>query len=185
PWPGQLVMGAALPRTLPRQRRAAASQPDPGLPRDRLSEPARREVLPRERAGLRLPEVALVERRRALEHRVQPFLPLPLAIRLRRRLLVLERDVEAVRQPLDRPDEVELLGLLDEIDRVAALAAAEAVKGSTLRHHRERRRLLLVERAETLVARAHLAQPRPPLDDRDDVDRGLHRLDRRVLDPRH
>ena len=129
--------------------------------------------------------MALVEGRRALEQRVQPLLPLPLAIRLRRGLLVLERHVEAVCEPLDRTDEVELLGLLDEVDRVAALAAAEAMEGSALGHHRERRRLLLVERAEPLVARAHLAQPRPALDDRDDVDRGLHRLDRRVLDPRH
>ena len=79
----QLVARESLRRGRPRQRRAAGRESDPELLRDRLTEPARREVLPRERTGLGLPEVALVERRRALEQRVEPLLPLPLAIRFR------------------------------------------------------------------------------------------------------
>ena len=49
----------------------------------------------------------------------------------------------------------------------------------------EARRLLLVERAETDVAAPGLPQARVALDERDDVGRGLDRLDRCVLDPRH
>ena len=42
-----------------------------------------------------------------------------------------------------------------------------------------------MERAETRVAPADLAQARARLDEVDDVRRGLHGVDRRVLDPRH
>ena len=56
--------------------------------------------------------------------------PLPLAPRLiglRGALLVLERDAEPLREPLDRADEVEALGFPHERDDVTSLAAAEAV----------------------------------------------------------
>ena len=144
----------------------------------------RRQVLLHRLPGLG-PEHALVERRRLFEQRVEPILPPALRVGLRRRLLVLELDVEAVGEPLDRADEVEPLGLADERDRVAADPAAEAVVRAAVGRDRERRRLLLVERAETRVAPADLAQARAGLDEVDDVRRGLHGVDRRVLDPRH
>ena len=131
------------------------------------------------------PEHALVERRRLVEQRVEPILAPALRVGLRRRLLVLELDVEAVGEPLDRADEVEPLGLAHERDRVAADAAAEAVVRAAVRRDRERRRLLLVEGAEPRVAAADLAQPRARLDEVDDVRRGLDGVDGRVLDPRH
>ena len=45
----------------------------------------------------------------------------------RRGLLVLERHAEALGEPLDRADEVDVLGLPHELDDVAAAPAAEAV----------------------------------------------------------
>ena len=42
-----------------------------------------------------------------------------------------------------------------------------------------------MERAEPLVEPARLAETDVVLDDREDLDCGLHRLDGRILDPRH
>ena len=109
------------------RRARARRETEPELAADRLAEPAALEVVAHGHSGRRLPEVALVERGRLVEHRVQPVAPLPRLLLLRRRLLVLERDAEPLRQPLDRLGEVEVLRLADERDHVAALAAAEAV----------------------------------------------------------
>ena len=76
---------------------------------------------------LGIPERTFVEGRRLFEQRAHPLSALSLLIGLRRGVLVLELDVEAIRKPLDRPDEVEALGLADERDHVAADAAPEAV----------------------------------------------------------
>src|SRR5205823_2903528 len=65
------------------------------------------------------------------------------------------------------------------------LAAPEALEGAAVRRDSEAGGLLLVEGAQTHVARAGLTQARVRLDQRDDVARGLGRLDRRVLDARH
>ena len=100
-------------------------------------------------------------------------------------LLVLDLHAEALRKLLDRADEVERVELRDERDRVAALAASEALVRAACRRHREARRPLLMERAEPLVRAARLAQPHVVLDERQDLRRVLHRLDRRILDPRH
>ena len=88
----------------------------------------------------------LVERRRLVEHGVEPVAPPARLLLLRRGLLVFERDAEALRQPLDRTGEVEVLGLADEGDHVA-LAAPEAVVELVGRVDGEARRSLLVERA--------------------------------------
>src|SRR5262249_48644818 len=122
------------------------------------------------------PESLLVEARRLLQQRVEPLLLLPLGIRLRRRLLVLELDGEPVGEPLDGAHEVEALRLPNERDRVPTRLAAEAVVRPALRRDRERRRLLLVERAQPRVARAHFSQPRAGLDEDDDVRGGLDRF---------
>src|SRR5437764_1915387 len=99
----------------------------------------------------------------------------------RRALLVLERNPEAVGEPLDGRREVEPLGLLDEADHVAALAAAEAVEELLDRVDGKARRALLVERAAPSEARAGLPQRRALLDDGDEVCTLPDRLDARVL----
>ena len=84
-------------------------------------------------------------------------------------LLALELDPVAVGQQLDRLGEPEPLLLLDELDHVAADPAAEAVVELLLRVDRERRRALLVERAEPDLARAPAPQVGVGGDDLDDV----------------
>ena len=75
-------------------------------------------------------------------------------------VVVAQRDARARREPLDRVDEVEVLDLADERDRVAARLAAEAVVHAGLGVDRERRRLLGVERAEADEAAARPASAR-------------------------
>jgi hypothetical protein len=102
----------------------------------------------------------------------------------RRALLVFEGDAEPVGEPFDRPDEVQVLDLPDEADGVAAAPAAEAVVETVRCVDREARRLLLVERTASRVARALLAKGRVLGDDVDDVGALLDVLDRAVLDSR-
>ena len=164
---------------------APRRETEPELAADRFAEPSAREVLAHRRACRRLPEVALVERGRLLEDGVQPVAPLPRLLELRRGLLVLEVDAEPLGQPLDGLGEVEVLGLADERDHVAALAAAEAVVQLVGRIDGEARRPLLVEGTAAGVAGAGLAQRRPPRDDLHHVgccDDLPHRC---LLDPGH
>ena len=181
----QLVGGEPLLRRLARERVAAEREAEPELAADLLAEAAPGEVVARERAGLRVPEVALVERGRLVEQRVEPVAPAPSRVVGRARVLVLRLDVEAVGEPLDRAGEVEALRVADERDRVAARAAAEAVVEALHRVDREARRALLVERAAAGHAPADLAQRRAVLDDRDEVGRLLDGLDGRVLEACH
>src|SRR4029079_3133441 len=183
--PGDLVAREPLLEGAAGERGAARGEAETELAADLLPQPARREVVAREGARLRFPQVALVERRRPVEQLEQPLAPLSQPVLLRRRLLVLELDAEAVGQPLDRADEVDVLQLLDECDRVAALAAAEALEGAAVGRDAEARRLLLVERTQPRVAAAGLPEPRVALDQRDEIGRALDGLDRGVLDPRH
>ena len=110
-----------------------------------------------------------------------------LAPRLRPRvlLLALQLDPVAVGEQLDRLGEAEPLLLLDELDRVAADPAAEAVVELLLRVDREGRRALLVERAEADPAGALAAQVGVGGDDLDDVDRLLDPLEALGGDQRH
>src|ERR1700761_4644647 len=57
---------------------------------------------------------------------------------------------DPVGQHLDRLDEADVFDLLDEGIHVAALTTAEAVEVAVIRAYVERRRLLVVERAEPL-----------------------------------
>jgi hypothetical protein len=184
PSAGELVPREAGLGGRAHERGSAGSETEPEVAGDLLSQPARGEVVASEGASLRLPEVALVERRGAVEQLEEALAPLARAVLLGRRLLVLERDAEAVGEPLDRPDEVEVLLFLDEGDRVSTLAAAEALEGAAVRRDAEARRLLLVEGAEADEAAPGLAQAGVGLDQRDDVRRLLDGLDGRVLDPR-
>jgi hypothetical protein len=127
-----------------------------------------------------LPTMALVEARRLLEQREQPLAPPTSRVLLRRGLLELEGNAVALREPLDRLGEVELLRLTDEADDVAALAAAEAVEELVGRVDREARRLLVVEGAEPGPARARTPELRPRRDDLDHVG-GLDRFANRCL----
>ncbi len=65
-------------------------------------------------------------------------------------LLVAQLDAGPGREPLDCLGEVEVVDLLDELDHVAALGAREAVPQPAGRGDVERRRLLIVKRAEPL-----------------------------------
>src|SRR5207249_6388908 len=141
----------------------AGGEAEPKLGTNLLVEPAVGEVGARRLTPLRLPERAFVEDGGLLEQRVEPIASAALRVGLRRELLVLERNVEPVGEPLDRADEIEPIRLLDERDGIAADAAAEAVVRALFRQDGERRRLLLVERAEARVSAAHLPQPRPRL----------------------
>ena len=163
----------------------AGREAEAELAADGLPEAAALEVGADGHAGGRLPQVPLVERGGLVEHGVEPVAPLARLLLLRRRLLVLERDAEPFGQPLDRAGEVEVLGLADERDHVAALAAAEAVVELVGRVDREARRPLLVEGTAPRVARAGLPQRRAAGDDLDHVG-GRHDLpDGRLLDPGH
>ena len=184
---GRGELGAREPflARLSRQRRAAGRQPEPVLAADVLAKTALLQVLARRLAGVGLPEVTLVEARRLLEQREQALAAAALGVALGRRLLVLQRHPEALGQELDRLREVELLGLADEADHVAARPAAEAVVELVGRVHGEARRPLVVERAEPGEARAGLAQLRSGLHDLDHVGRLDGLANRCVLDPGH
>src|SRR5262249_23426509 len=118
----QLLLRVTLLRRTRRQPCPTRRVAEPKLAADVLAEPPRREVLPRRRPGLRLPKPPRVDLGGPLEQRSQPVVALPPPLLLRRRLLVLELDAEAPRQHLDRSDEVDVLCLLDEGDRVTSLA---------------------------------------------------------------
>ena len=110
----QLLPGEGTLRGLARERRRAGREAEPVLTADVLAEAATRKVGPRIGAGLRLPEVALVERGRRVEYGVKAVAAPALGVLLRRGLLVLERHVEPLREPFDCADEVDAFGLLDE-----------------------------------------------------------------------
>src|SRR5262249_61967405 len=77
---------------------------------------------------------------------------------------------DALRELLHRLDVAEPGVLHQEPDRVAVRAAAEAVVELLRLAHRERGRLLAVERAQPDPVRAALLQRHPARDDGDDVD---------------
>ena len=83
-----------------------------------------------------------------------------------------------VGEELDRAREVERLGLLYEADRVTALAAAEAVVELLLDVDRERRRALVMERAQPDHPAAGTPQLGASPDQLDHVHGVLDALDR-------
>ncbi len=169
-----------------RGQAVAGREPEAELLRDLLAETAAREIGAHRLPVGALPEVALEEGRRLIENGEEALTALARLVGLRRGLLVLERDPEPLRQPLDRSDEVESLGLADEGDDVAALAAAEAVIQVEVGVDREARRALFVKRAPAHVPRARaLAQRRAQPHDLDDVGGVDDVANALVLDPRH
>src|ERR1041385_1188920 len=87
----------------------------------------------------------------------------------RRFLAPRQLDADAPGHVLDRLGEGEALGQREELEDVAARAAAEAVEESLGAVDGERRRLLAVERAESLVALAGELERRDLADEVDDV----------------
>jgi len=90
-----------------------------------------------------------------------------------RRLGLGQRQAELLREQPDRFLEAELLVQFEELEDVAADAAAEAVEEALVRVHVERRRLFGVERTEALVGGAGLLQGHVLLHHLHDLD--LHR----------
>jgi hypothetical protein len=161
-------------------------EPEPELPRDVLSEATLFEVRPHGPAAVALPQQPLEVGRRLLEERVEALAVLSLRVDPRGRLLVLDPDAEALRQPFHGADEVDALRFADEGDHVTAAAAAEAVVELLERVDREARRPLLVERAAPREPLARRAPERSACgDDLDDVRRRDHVAHRVILDPRH
>src|SRR5213078_4333945 len=148
PRAGQLLLHEPTLRGLARERRPARREAEPVFAADVFAEAPTRKVGPRIGAGLRLPEVALVERSRRVKHCVEAVASPSPGVLFRGSLLVLERHVEALREPFDCADEVDAFGLLDERDRVTGGAAAEAVVEPFLGANGERRRPLVVEGTE-------------------------------------
>ena len=72
-----------------------------------------------------------------------------------------------------------------ERERVAALAAAEAVEDPAVGIDLERRRLLVVEGTEALEAAAGLLERDVPADELDEVGAIADRLERLFGDPAH
>src|SRR5581483_7719683 len=158
PGADELVAREPLRERLARQRVAAEGEAESELARDLLREPAALQVVAGEGADLRLPQRSLVEGRRLVEELCETRPPVPARSLLGRDVLVLDRNAEALCEPLDRTREVEPLRLAHEGDQVAALVAAEAVVEAHRRVDGEARRPLLVEGAPADEPRAPLAQ---------------------------
>src|SRR5262249_46751569 len=146
----ELLLRVALLHCAGHEPRSARRVAETELSAHLLAEPAFGQVFTGRRASWGVPEHARVELGCSPEQRPPPLVPLPLALLLGRCLLVLELDAEAPGEQLDRPHEVDVLDLLDERDRVAALAAAEALERAPRRRDGEARRSLLVEGTEPL-----------------------------------
>src|SRR5690606_16343492 len=99
--------------------------------------------------------------------------------------LALELDAVAFGQELDRLGEADALGLLDEIEQVAARLAAEAVVKLVRRVDRERGCALVVEGAGPGPAGTLPPQIGARADHFDDVGRLAHPFDAGCRDPRH
>jgi hypothetical protein len=172
-----LVAVARAPRgvehRVPRARRVA----DAELAQRALGQPAAEQVLARAGRLARLPQHAHVVGRGPLEQREQARLAVAPLGRPRVLRLGLELDPRPLGERLERGLEVEPLGLHHELEDVAALAAAEAVVELLDRVDAERRRPLVVERAQPRVAPlAGLAQLGARADELDEVDRVAHAL---------
>ena len=96
-----------------------------------------------------------------------------------------KRHAEALREQLHRVVEPDLLVQLEELEDVAADAAAEAVEEPLVAVDVERRRLLAVERTEALVGGAGLLQRHVVLDHDDDVGVVLQVVDELLREQSH
>ncbi len=156
----------ALGRELPRQRVPAAWRIPELVFRDRLvGEAAVAEVSEGRIAGLRARQDRVVEGDRALEDIAEALL-----VGVLTRGSLVELDAGLRREDLERLGERQAVALHHEAEDVAALAAAEALPGIPGRRDRERRCLLAVEGAQTLVGGAGLLQRDRLTDDVDDAE---------------
>ena len=94
-------------------------------------------------------------------------------------------DAEPLCQHAHRVSEPDLLLQFDELEHVAADAAAEAVEEPLLPVHMEGRRLLTVKRAEPLVRRTGLPERHVVLYHLHDVGLQPHIVDERLREERH
>src|SRR5439155_17449026 len=118
--------------------------------------PARGQVLAGAGAGWR-PELRLIGIGGGGERLQERLLALrPLAIL---RGLLRHRNSGFARQPLDRLDEIEIVGAHQKADRIAMRAAAEAMEKPLILDDVERWRLLVVERAKPGLLAAAPGQP--------------------------
>src|SRR5262249_19580941 len=139
-------------RCTPRAAKPAGARPDGAVRGGVGFEVAAAQVLAPGTAFGRLEEQPVVERDGGTDDLAEALLAL--AVLPDVGVVVAERDAGARRQTLDGLDEVQLLGLANERDRVAALLAAEAVPDQQFGIDRERRGLLGVERAQAHEAAA-------------------------------
>src|SRR6185503_2642534 len=116
---------------------------------------------------------------------VQPLAPAAALLGGRIVLLALHLHTRALRQLFHGLLEVEALGLLNELERVAALAAAEAVVELLVGVHRERGRPLVVERAQPGPSRPDPAEVGLLGDEVHHVHRFPHAVDRVLREQRH
>src|SRR6185503_14322195 len=129
--------------------------PGTDLPQGLLAEAAPEEILAGPRPGP-APEVPAEVLGRRLQQG-QHLVPL-LAVGPGLEAVLRDRYPEPPRHRLDGLGEADALVEHDELEHVAALAAAEAVEEGRVLADVEGRCFLLMERAESLPGRAHLAQ---------------------------
>ena len=166
---------------VPRIRRKA------DLPRlrDFRAEAALAHVVPRGVRRLSAHELLMEKFRRLRVQREQPAPQIrALVVRLRH-LGLGDFDVRLVRQFAHRGREVHVLVIHHEAEHRSARAAAEAFENLPVRIHVERRRALVVKRAQRLERPAHPAQGEIPADHLHDVVRGGDLLDDFLWDLRH
>jgi hypothetical protein len=110
---------------------------------------------------------------------VQAFAALAARGRARVLVLGLEFDAEAIGERFERALEVQTLGLLDEVKGITGHLAPEAVVVLLVGPDVERRRSLVVKRAQAEVAvDARSPQLSARRDERQHVDRGQHAVPR-------
>ena len=166
---------------IPRTRRTA----DPELGQNLVAQPALGEVGPCSACLRRISQEARVEARGALQQLGQPCPSPTLILEPGVLLLAVELDAVAVGQRLDRLGEPQRLLLLDELDHVAPDPAPEAVVELLLGVDRERRRALVVKRAQAREPGPRAPQVGVGRDDLDDVRRLLDPLDAGPREPAH
>src|SRR5690606_37423104 len=134
------------------ERTAARGEADAESRRRRGDEPSLAEESP-PRGVLLSRELGYVELLRREIRRQQPR-PIACLTGGPTALLVVQLNPDALREPLDRLREGEVVDPHEEVDDPAALSAAEAVERADARPDVEARALIVVERAQALE-RAH------------------------------
>ena len=176
--PGRVELGLGEPAAPGREQHAvprARGVADAELAQNLLAQAATLQVLARAPRLGRFPQVALVVGRGPRQQLQQPLAAAAALDLARVLLLALQLDPVAFGQQLQGAFEVHPFGLLHEREDVAGGLAAEAVVDLLAGIDPERRRALLVERAQPLVAaRTGAPQLGARRDQLDHVDRVAH-----------